>query len=75
MRWRNLVEAESNCMMGIFERLPVNLVEGRGVRVFDDTGREYLDLVTEVATNTLGHCHPMYRPRVRCSQSSSVETR
>jgi acetylornithine aminotransferase/acetylornithine/N-succinyldiaminopimelate aminotransferase len=45
-------------MMGIFKRLPVNLVEGRGVRVFDDAGREYLDLVAGVATNALGHRHP-----------------
>jgi acetylornithine aminotransferase/acetylornithine/N-succinyldiaminopimelate aminotransferase len=45
-------------MMGIFKRLPVTLVEGRGVRVFDDAGREYLDLVAGVATNALGHRHP-----------------
>lgn len=34
------------------------LVRGRGTRVYDDAGKEYLDFVGGLAVNALGHCHP-----------------
>ena len=58
MTSENLVEAEHTYLMGTFKRLPVTLVEGKGVNVRDDTGREYLDLVAGIAVNLLGHSHP-----------------
>jgi acetylornithine aminotransferase/acetylornithine/N-succinyldiaminopimelate aminotransferase len=36
----------------------LTIVGGRGVHVWDDTGREYLDLGGGVAVNSLGHAHP-----------------
>ena len=58
MTRQELVDAEHTYLMGTFKRLPITLVEGRGVAVLDDAGREYLDLVAGVATNVLGHGHP-----------------
>lgn len=46
-------------LMPIAKRTPVTLVRGAGARVWDDTGREYLDFVGGWATNTLGHCPPV----------------
>ncbi|HLU44250.1 MAG TPA: acetylornithine transaminase [Natronosporangium sp.] len=37
---------------------PVALVRGEGAVVEDDTGRRYLDLVSGIAVNALGHAHP-----------------
>jgi len=37
---------------------PLTLVKGEGSRVWDDTGKEYLDFSGGVAVNSLGHCHP-----------------
>jgi acetylornithine aminotransferase/acetylornithine/N-succinyldiaminopimelate aminotransferase len=34
------------------------LERGQGVRVWDASGREYLDLVAGISTNVLGHAHP-----------------
>lgn len=34
------------------------LVRGEGCRVWDDQGREYLDLLGGIAVNALGHAHP-----------------
>ncbi len=34
------------------------LVKGRGAKVWDENGREYLDFVGGLAVNALGHCHP-----------------
>jgi predicted acetylornithine/succinylornithine family transaminase len=39
-------------------RLPVTFVRGRGCLVYDEAGREYLDLVAGIAVNLLGHSHP-----------------
>ena len=41
-----------------YKRTPVLLVEGRGSRVWDSEGNEYLDLLAGIAVNGLGHCHP-----------------
>ena len=41
-----------------FGRAPITLVRGQGTRVWDETGKEYLDFVAGIATNTLGHSHP-----------------
>jgi acetylornithine aminotransferase/acetylornithine/N-succinyldiaminopimelate aminotransferase len=54
----SLVDLEHRYVMGTFKRLPVTLVEGRGVTVRDSEGREYLDLVAGIAVNVLGHAHP-----------------
>jgi acetylornithine aminotransferase/acetylornithine/N-succinyldiaminopimelate aminotransferase len=53
-----VVELEHRYMMGSFRRLPLTLVEGRGVTVRDSRGREYLDMVAGIAVNALGHAHP-----------------
>ena len=49
---------EKRYMMSITARLPVTLVRGKGARVWDDGGRQYLDFVAGWAVNTLGHAHP-----------------
>jgi predicted acetylornithine/succinylornithine family transaminase len=34
------------------------LVRGQGCRVWDADGREYLDFLSGISVNNLGHCHP-----------------
>jgi acetylornithine aminotransferase len=36
----------------------LTLVRGRGARVWDAAGRQYLDLLAGIAVNALGHAHP-----------------
>lgn len=48
---------ESRYHMQMFRRMPVTLVRGEGTRVWDDTGKEYLDFVAGIAVDTLGHGH------------------
>ena len=36
----------------------VNLVSGKGSRVTDSDGKEYIDLLAGIAVNALGHAHP-----------------
>ncbi|TMD41577.1 MAG: aminotransferase class III-fold pyridoxal phosphate-dependent enzyme, partial [Chloroflexi bacterium] len=44
--------------MQVGRRLPVTFVRGQGCLVYDEAGREYLDLVAGIAVNLLGHSHP-----------------
>jgi acetylornithine aminotransferase len=37
---------------------PIPLVRGEGCHVWDDDGREYLDLIAGIAVSSLGHNHP-----------------
>jgi len=54
----DIAELEHQYVMGTFKRLPITLVEGRGVTVRDTEGREYIDMVAGIAVNALGHAHP-----------------
>ncbi len=51
-------ELADRYLMQTGRRLPVTFVRGEGCRVYDDAGREYLDLVAGIAVNLLGHAHP-----------------
>ena len=51
-------ELAERYLMQTGRRLPVTFVRGRGTVLFDDAGREYLDLVAGIAVNLLGYAHP-----------------
>lgn len=52
-------EREAAVFMMSAGRLPVTLVRGDGTRVWDDDGNAYLDFVAGIASDSLGHCHPV----------------
>ncbi|MEI2786265.1 MAG: acetylornithine transaminase [Candidatus Nanopelagicales bacterium] len=43
---------------------PVVVVRGAGALVWDDQGREYLDMMAGIAVNALGHAHPAVRAAI-----------
>lgn len=45
-------------LMHTYTRWPISIARGRGSRVYDLEGREYLDCVGGIAVNVLGHGHP-----------------
>ena len=45
-------------LMNTYARLPVAFSHGQGCRMTDSEGREYLDALSGIAVNTLGHAHP-----------------
>ena len=49
---------ESEYVMGTFARKPICLVEGKGMKVVDDQGRELLDFIAGIGVCSLGHCYP-----------------
>lgn len=45
-------------LMRAYARQPVSFVRGRGARLWDEQGGEYLDAIAGVAVTSLGHAHP-----------------
>ncbi|MBQ7483759.1 MAG: aminotransferase class III-fold pyridoxal phosphate-dependent enzyme [Bacteroidaceae bacterium] len=53
--------------MNLFDVYPlfdVNIVKGKGCKVWDENGQEYLDLYGGHAVISIGHCHPHYVEKV-----------
>lgn len=53
--------------MKLFDVYPlydINVVKGKGCKVWDDKGQEYLDLYGGHAVISIGHCHPHYVEKV-----------
>ena len=53
--WKAL---ESKYYMFCARRQPVVIVRGQGTKVWDDTGKEYLDFTSGWAVNNIGHANP-----------------
>jgi acetylornithine/N-succinyldiaminopimelate aminotransferase len=58
MRFEDVQRREAKHILPVAARLPVALVSGRGSRVTDVEGREYLDLTSGWGVCAIGHCHP-----------------
>jgi acetylornithine/N-succinyldiaminopimelate aminotransferase len=57
--------ASMPALMPTYSRLPIALSHGRGARVWDTEGREYLDALGGIAVNTVGHAHPRLVPALQ----------
>lgn len=44
----------------VYSLFDVNIVKGKGCKVWDEKGTEYLDLYGGHAVISIGHCHPHY---------------
>ena len=55
---QTLMTLSEKYIANTYARYPVLLVRGKGTRVWDLEGEEYLDFVSGLAVCNLGHCHP-----------------
>ncbi|HMJ43729.1 MAG TPA: ornithine--oxo-acid transaminase [Pseudolabrys sp.] len=53
-----LSSLESRYGAANYKPLPVTLVRGEGVYVWDEDGRRYLDMMGAYSAASFGHCHP-----------------
>ena len=58
MKNREILRLTHKYVANTYARFPIALVRGKGVRVWDADGKEYLDFVSGIAVNSLGHGHP-----------------
>ena len=54
----NTIEQENKFCAQNYKPLPVVLVKGEGVYVWDNQGKQYLDMMSAYSAVSHGHCHP-----------------
>ena len=58
MKSKEVKNLDNKYHMGVYNRLPIVLKEGKGVYLYDNDGEKYLDFAGGIAVNALGHNHP-----------------
>ncbi|KVH99093.1 hypothetical protein Ccrd_022700 [Cynara cardunculus var. scolymus] len=53
-----VMKAEERVIVGTYGRSPLVLTNGKGCKLYDIEGREYIDLTSGIAVNALGHGDP-----------------
>jgi acetylornithine/N-succinyldiaminopimelate aminotransferase len=53
-----IMDQERDHLLQNYARYPLALARGKGSYVFDLEGRRYLDFITGIGVNALGHAHP-----------------
>lgn len=54
----NFKDADSQLLASLYGKADLNFVSGKGSYLEDASGKRYLDFVSGIAVNALGHCHP-----------------
>lgn len=58
-------QLESDHVLQTYARFPVLMVRGNGNNLYDETGKSYLDFISGIGVNVLGHNHPLVRRILR----------
>ncbi|MCL7486939.1 MAG: aspartate aminotransferase family protein [Desulfobulbaceae bacterium] len=64
-------ERGDKVFIGTYSRFPAAMVRGKGCRLWDADGREYVDFLSGIAVCSLGHCHPAVTEAV-CTQAGTL---
>ena len=73
-RTARIVELERESVIQTYTRQPILLVKGAGAKVWDASGKVYLDFVAGVAVNTVGHCHPSVVEAIKRQAAELIHT-
>src|SRR5580693_9506337 len=63
--FEQIAELEKKYLLGTYNRYPVVLTRGKGVFLYDIDDRRYLDFVSGLGVNALGHAHPRIVKTIR----------
>jgi len=58
-------------LMETYKRLPVKFIYGKGVYLYDEKGKEYIDLIAGIGVNSLGYAHPKLVSAI-CEQAKKL---
>ncbi|MBQ8840261.1 MAG: acetylornithine/succinylornithine family transaminase [Clostridia bacterium] len=57
-------DLDKSFVANTYGRFDLEIVRGQGSLVYDETGKEYIDLSTGIAVNTFGMCDPVWQKAV-----------
>ena len=62
---QDIVKLTEQNVASTYVRFPIALVRGKGTKVWDSAGKQYTDVVSGIAVDNLGHCHPAVVSAIR----------
>jgi len=62
---KDIASLSDSYLMNTYGERIISVVRGEGTKVWDSSGKEYLDLIAGIAVSTLGHCHPRVVDAIR----------
>ena len=74
MNLSEIKKLEERYYANTFSRLPVALVRGDGMYLYDVDGKEYLDMFAGIAVNALGHAHPAIVDAIKTQAETLIHT-
>jgi acetylornithine/N-succinyldiaminopimelate aminotransferase len=69
-----LIETAKRSLLANYRQAPIVLTEGKGVRVRDAEGREYLDMCAGIAVVSVGHGHPKLAAAIGAQAAKLIHT-
>ena len=58
MSLASVIRSEQKLLLPTYDRHQILFERGRGVYLWDSRGRRYLDFLSGIGVNALGHAHP-----------------
>jgi predicted acetylornithine/succinylornithine family transaminase len=63
--FEQIADLERRYLLGTYNRYPIALMRGKGVFLYDLDDKRYLDFVSGLGVNALGHAHPRIVKTIR----------
>jgi acetylornithine aminotransferase/acetylornithine/N-succinyldiaminopimelate aminotransferase len=74
MSLASVSKMESELLLATYERQPLLLERGQGAYVWDSTGKKYLDFLSGIGVNALGHNHPAIQRVIKRQAGRLIHT-
>src|ERR1043165_287401 len=71
---QSVAETEKAYLLQNYARYPLTLARGKGCYVFDPEGKRYLDFISGIGVNALGHAHPRIVKVIRDQAALLIHT-
>lgn len=74
MSLNSVIRAEQKLLLPTYDRQKVLFTRGRGVYLWDSTGKRYLDFVSGIGVNALGYAHPAIQKVLKRQAGELIHT-
>ena len=74
MRLQSIQAAENKLLLNTYARNPILFTDGHGVYLTDDSGQDYLDLLSGIGVSALGYGHPVLEAAIAAQSTRLLHT-
>jgi acetylornithine/N-succinyldiaminopimelate aminotransferase len=74
MSLASVIRSEQKLLLPTYDRHKILFARGRGVYLWDSRGRRYLDFLSGIGVNALGHTHPVIQSTLKRQAGRLIHT-